>query len=306
MILCGILFLIMLILIIYLWIKNQSYKRNIQSIIEQLDWIVGAKTNQQVTFVCPQKEINQLIIQINQLHISNRNAILSMNKLNRRFRQSVTSLSHDLRTPLTSAGGYMQMLQGNLSLEEQKEYLAIVESRVKTVSHLLEQLFEFVRIEAGEIQFKNEPTDVRRVFVDTIALYYSDFQKIKQEPDIKLIPGPCMILGDADGVRRIFSNIIYNSLVHGAGDYSFSLEEQNGYLFTFANDSEPLSEEDLENIFQRFFTKDQSRYKKSTGLGLSIAKEISNQMKGKVWAEYSDGLLKMYIWFPKKENAVRV
>ncbi|MDS0525161.1 sensor histidine kinase [Clostridium sp. SHJSY1] len=100
-------------------------------------------------------------------------------------------------------------------------------------------------------------------------------------------------------MKRIFSNIIFNAIIHGKGEYCFGIKESNGYIFTFSNVSEPMTRDDLDNIFERFYTKDQSRNKKTTGLGLAIAKEITKQLNGKIKAFYNNGRFLITVSFPK-------
>jgi len=122
---------------------------------------------------------------------------------------------------------------------------------------------------------------------------------MKQEPTILFPDTPCMINGDEQGLKRIFSNIVFNSITHGNGDFHFEILEINGYSFTFSNISEPMTKDDLNCVFDRSYTKDKSRNKKTTGLGLSIAKEIVNQLDGKINAYYHNDRFSIVVSFPK-------
>lgn len=177
--------------------------------------------------------------------------------------------------------------------------MAIVLERQNTVKKLLEQLFEYVRIESGEIVYEQVPIDAKIVFLDVLTMYYDDFFKMKQEPTIIFPDTPCMINGDEQGLKRIFSNIVFNSITHGNGDFNFEIKEINGYSFTFSNISEPMTKDDLNCVFDRSYTKDKSRNKKTTGLGLSIAKEIVNQLDGKINAYYHNDRFSIVVSFPK-------
>ncbi|WP_226897966.1 sensor histidine kinase [Paraclostridium bifermentans] len=274
---------------------------NIKHITKQLEEIIDIKdTNQLLTILARQKDITNLVNMLNNQLTENRISKIQIKRLNKNFRDSITNISHDLRTPLTTAGGYVQMLQSSdVTEDEKQEYLAIVLERQNTVKKLLEQLFEYVRIESGEIVYEQVPIDAKSVFLDVLTMYYDDFFKMKQEPTIIFPDTPCMINGDEQGLKRIFSNIVFNSITHGNGDFNFEIKEINGYSFTFSNISEPMTKDDLNCVFDRSYTKDKSRNKKTTGLGLSIAKEIVNQLDGKINAYYHNDRFSIVVSFPK-------
>lgn len=294
-----IIFVLLLLLLISI-IYHIYYRMNIKHITQQLEEIMNtADTNQLLTVIAKQRDIINLVNVLNKIIKDIRLSYIQIRRINQNFRQSITNVSHDLRTPLTTAGGYIQMLQSGVTEEECQEYLSIILERQNMVKTLLEQLFEYVRIESGEIIYEHVPIDAKKIMVDTLALYYDDFNKKGYEPIVHLLEKPCIIQGDEQGVKRLFSNILFNALVHGKGGYCFEIHESDGYIFTFSNISEPMTRDDLDNIFERFYTKDQSRNKKTTGLGLAIAKEITRQLNGEIEAYYNNGLFSISVLLPK-------
>lgn len=293
-ILISILVFILLIVIIH----NIYYSINIKYIIKQLEEIKDvADTNKLLTVTAKQKDIINLVNIINDLIKDSRIFEIQIKKINDNLRKSIINISHDLRTPLTTSGGYLQMLQKSITDVEHLEYLSIILERHDMVNKLLNQLFEYVRIEAGEITYEHKVIDAKKIFTETIAIFYDDFYKKRQEPTIKLINDNCVIMGDEQGLKRIFSNIIFNSLIHGQGEYYFEISKTESIKFTFSNKCEFMSSDDLSLIFDRFYTKDQAR--KTTGLGLTIAKEITKSLNGKIDASYNNGIFSISISFPK-------
>jgi signal transduction histidine kinase len=291
---------VLLLLLLFTITYHIYYSLNIKHITGQLEEILNIKdTNQLLTVIAKQKDIVKLANILNNLIKDTRLSQIRIRKMNRNFRQSITNISHDLRTPLTTAGGYVQMLQSGVTREEEQEYLSIILERQNMVKRLMEQLFEYVRIESGEIIYDHVPVDAKKILVDTLAMYYDDFNNRGHEPKVLLLEKPCMIQGDEQGVKRIFSNILFNAILHGKGEYCFEIQELDSYVFIFSNISEPMSNEDLENIFERFFTADQSRHKKTTGLGLAIAKEIVYKLNGKIEAYYNNGIFSISVLLPK-------
>lgn len=296
MIIIFVLLLLLLISILY----HTYYRLNMKHITQQLEEIMNTTdTNQLLTVIAKQRDIINLVNVLNKLIKDIRLSHIQIRRINQNFRQSITNISHDLRTPLTTAGGYVQMLQSGVTEEERQEYLSIILERQNMVKMLLEQLFEYVRIESGEINYEHVPVDAKKVLADSLAIYYDDFNKKGHEPTVHLPEKPCIIQGDEQAVKRIFLNILFNALEHGKGEYRFEIHESDGYIFTFSNTSEPMTKDDLDNIFERFYTKDQSRNKKTTGLGLAIAKEITRRLNGKIEAYYNNGLFSISVFLPK-------
>lgn len=291
---------LLIFMLIILIIYHLYYRMNIKHITKQLVKIMNiTDTNELLTVRAKQGDIVKLVNILNELIRDTRLSRIRIKRLTMKFRESITNIAHDLRTPLTTASGYVQMLQTSVIEEERQEYLSIILERQNMVKILLEQLFEYVRIESGEITYEHVSIDAKKVLIDTLAMYYDDFNKKGEEPAVHLLEKSCIILGDEQGVKRIFSNILFNAIIHGKGGYCFQIQEEDSYIFTFSNISAPITREDLDKIFDRFYTKDQSRNKKSTGLGLAIAKEITMQLNGEIEAFYNNGKFFISVSFPK-------
>ena len=302
----GVIWIIINFIAVFLFIifiiYHIYYVINIRYITKQLKEIIEAEeTNKILTVAAKQKDIVNLVDMLNNMIVGMRKSHIKIKNITRQFRESIINISHDLRTPLTTASGYVQMLQTDITEEERKEYLEIVLERQNMVKVLLEQLFEYVRIEAGEITYKFEYIDAKKIFIDTLAMYYDDFNSKGESPVINMLDNPCIIYGDEQGLQRIFSNILFNAVIHGLGNYTFEIKEsKDEYLFIFSNGSEFINAEDIDRIFERFYTRDKSRSKKTTGLGLCIAKEITNQLNGEINAFYEDRTFSIVVKFLKQ------
>lgn len=291
---------ILSIVVLCLLVSNHFYRVNIKSLQRQLLKIMGNDTNAIVRVEAPQKNMIELSDTINQLITNNRETLIAAERLDQSFRESITNVSHDLRTPLTTAGGYLGMIKDpDLSQEERLEYIEIIEERQDMVRKLLDQLFYYARMEAGKIFWQEKNIDIHKLLLEILAMYYNDFEARNVEPDIQIQDCRMMVLGDEDGMRRIFSNIINNGLIHGLGSYQVKLiAGERGYEFTFSNASEKMEEEELRMIFQRFYCKDTSRTGKTTGLGLAIAKELTERMNGEISAHYREGIFSIKVFLP--------
>ena len=276
-----------------------AHKRMIRLICEQLDFLCSRDTQAELTAERVDTDLQELVTGINRLLEKFRKTGQEIEKNDALFRDTITSLSHDLRTPLATANGYIQLLQGQDFTSEQQAYLGIAGDRISAVKLLLDQLFEFAKIEANELRLHNRNTDINSVLRDTVAAYYSDFEKKGEGLEIIIPNSPAVVWADEDALIRIFSNIIHNALIHGDGGYKISAATAEEHCdIVFSNHSAAIRQEDLPHLFDRFYTTDQSRNKKTTGLGLAIASKLTFKMGGVISAHLEKGVFEIRLSFP--------
>lgn len=258
------------------------YKKQFTHMKEELSLLETEETNQLLTSIGAIHTADEVICIINHLLLRHRDEENKLKRENRIYRESITSISHDIRTPLTSAKGYLQMLRkGELSEEKKVGYIKTVEQRLDHLTDMLNQLFEYARIEAGELKMEPEEFQATNVFVDTIAMFYEDFVKIGCEPEVMITDKPCKLYADKQAYIRIIENLMKNALVHGIGGYQMSIESEMGQcIIRVSNLTDSVEINDINKIFERFYTTDQSRTKKTTGLGLAIVKRFAKEMGG--------------------------
>lgn len=262
------------------------FKKQIKDLNNQLNFIKNKDTNLRLTTQIPIKEMNHLVSEINFILNIHQETEVRIKRMDKNFRETITSVSHDIRTPLTSVAGYVQMLKKeDLPEEKRKEYVGIIQKRIGVVQMMLNQLFEYARIEAGELELLKEEVNINNLLRDMISMFYNDFCKKDENPYIVIPDEPYVIQGDKDALKRIMENLIHNSLIHGEGNYKIISEKGIGfYRMTFENETYSIEKEDIDQLFERFFTTDKSRTKKTTGLGLAIAKKLVEKMDGRIYA----------------------
>lgn len=258
------------------------YRKQMQYMEKQLAILEKEDTNRLLTSCCHIGKTEDVIEATNRVLAHYRETDRVLKKENRAYKESITSISHDIRTPLTSAKGYIQMLQsGDLEEEKRLQYIQIVEHRLDDVTNMLNQLFEYARIEAGELELKMEVLNAGNLFAEIISMFYEDFRKKGCEPHVKITQTPCYIYADRHAFTRIVENLIKNALVHGTGNYHLVLEQKADYMvLQISNTTDSIEKQDIDRIFERFYTTDQSRNRKTTGLGLAIVKQFTEQMGG--------------------------
>ncbi len=286
-----------------LFVRLLRYRRQIHHMLNELRMLEQSESRILLTSVTNIGRTEEMIAAVNSLMEKNRCRLEQLIRENRTYRESITSISHDIRTPLTSAKGYIQMLRGQAEEMKKEEYLKIVERRLNDLTGLLDQLFLYARIEAGELSLHMETFNAGNVFAETISMFYEDFVEKSCEPKIDLCPEPCWLCADRQAFVRILENIIKNALFHGIGDYALSLRQKGQYaVIRVSNKTESISVEDLECIFDRFYTTDRSRSRKATGLGLSIVKELTEQMHGEAVAVLENDVFSIEVQFPIQEK----
>lgn len=263
-----------------------AYRKQVSHLIEELSLWEQELTNYELTSCCPIGDTPKLIMAMNHVMHRHRELETALRKENRIYKESITGISHDIRTPLTSSKGYIQLLQDEkIPEEKKKEYINIINRRLDDVADMLSQLFEYARIEAGELELEAEVFCGSNVFAETIALFYEDFVKAGFEPKVEISKEPCYIEADKKAFIRIIENLMKNALVHGTGDYRIGFTKEDGKaVIRICNQTDSITEKDIEYIFDRFYTSDESRSRRTTGLGLSIVKRFSEQMGGEAKA----------------------
>lgn len=291
--------IILLVIIGVLGIRLWMYRSQIHHIKEELSMLGKEDTNYRLSSCCHVGKTEEMIELLNKILQEYKEELRALRKDNRLYKESITSISHDIRTPLTSAKGYTQMIAGSSLSDEKKQlYIKKVEQRIDDVTEMLNQLFEYTRVEAGELEFSPEKINLNNIFAETISMFYDDFVEKDCEPVIEIEEKPCYMYADKRAMIRVIENLIKNSLVHGTGDYRFRLKrEQESTILSVSNRTSTIEEKDLERIFDRFYTTDQSRTRKTTGLGLAIVKRFTNQMGGEARAYLEQDIFTIEIKF---------
>ncbi len=208
------------------------------------------------------------------------------------LKTAITNVSHDIRTPLTAIYGYIDLLRREELPEEAKYYLMQIKNRADAMKLLTEELLKYSIITAEE-EIKTDPINLGNVLEETIASFYGAFVQKEIEPDINISDKQVIRKLDKNQTVRIFSNIISNALKYSDGDFSVNLSE-NGEII-FSNRAERLDAVTAEKLFNRFYTVENAR--NSTGLGLSIAKLLTERMGGSIKSDYKDNRLYIIVTF---------
>jgi hypothetical protein len=210
------------------------------------------------------------------------------------LKNAVTNISHDLRTPLTAICGYLELLEQEEKSETVERYLDIIANRTEVLKQLTEELFRYSVIITTE-SHKKEQVVLNTVLEESIAAFYAALKEKGITPDIHMPERKVSRCLDRSALSRVFSNLLNNAMKYSDGDLEIALSETGE--ITFCNRASGLNEVQVGKLFDRFYTVEAAR--KSTGLGLAIARTLVEQMNGTIHAAYENGRLRIRIYFPE-------
>lgn len=287
------LIVIIFILLIYIFLG----KREIRRIRKEIQIIKKEDTNTLLHSESNSLEINRLIKELNALFLDLKNIKIDVDRKNKSLYKMMTNISHDLRTPLTSALGYIDIiLTSDISKEEQEKELKIIEERLKRLEELINSFFEFSKIISNSESIELEEVNLIAIIEESMLHYYEDFEKDKRKIDFINDKNKVKLLSNQKLLIRIFDNLIGNSYKHSNSDLRIELKVDNKIQIKFSNGL-LYPELDTEKMFDEFYTVDVSRTKSNTGLGLAIAKDFTEQLNGKIYAIKKDELLEIIVEF---------
>ncbi len=279
-ILCGVLSAALIILVI----KLALIRKSVDEICDELSKIISEDTNRRLTVSSSDRHIRRLAAELSVQLQELKKAERRYKNGDRELKEAITNISHDLRTPLTAISGYTELLQNEPMSDDAERYAAYIRERTEALSSLTEELFRYSVI-TSKAELKLEETDVCAVLQDCLLGFYTTLKSAGIEPVISVPENSVMRQADKTALYRVFENIINNAVKYSDGDLNVIMTEDGE--ITFSNKSAALSPVLVARLFDRFFTLNTARA--STGLGLSIAKHLTEQMNGKITAAYSDG-----------------
>ncbi|MBP3620436.1 MAG: HAMP domain-containing histidine kinase, partial [Lachnospiraceae bacterium] len=267
--------IVLSIALIIVTIKYILYRRQIVSICRQLQFLENDMTNHKVRTDLKSKEILQLAELINDMcENHNKKEVILLNK-DKRLKETLTSVSHDIRTPLTSLKGYFELLMSEEDMDKKLQYAGVMSERMDNLSDLLDELFTYTKLQNQDYQMEMSEQDMTKLTLETIFSFYEIFKEKGYEPSLDIDEKSYIVMCNDVAVKRVISNVIKNALVHGMGDIklSYKMEERNNdrkvIKFTCENTIPHPENMDITQVFDRFYKADRARKEKSTGLGLA-------------------------------------
>lgn len=201
----------------------------------------------------------------------------------RELQNAIAAVSHDIRTPLTGAGGYLELAQGCTDPALQRDYLDVVQRRLADLETLLDELFLYTRLSAADAPPPDcRPTAVYPVLCEALAGLYPKLRQAGIEPKLEFADETLQWNAAPEALGRIFRNLIMNAVQHGGGDLCIA---RAGGALRFTNRVPDPRTVDTAHLFDRFWQADRARRGGGAGLGLPIVRQLAEGMGGEASAE---------------------
>lgn len=265
----------------------RGLRRQIRDICAQSEFIEKHDSNKLISVDIHDKAVLELVSCMNGLLEEKRRVTIQAKNNERNFKDTISGISHDIRTPLTSLYGYFQMLQDVADGASKEKYTQIINSRILELQNMTEQLFTFVKLENPSYTLDCESVNLTQTLCDVMFSFYGDFEQNAMEPKVDLPSEIYHINANEAAVRRVLQNLVKNALTHGCRELSVGMKSRDEWVeISVSNQVAEDESIDVSRVFEKFYKADSSRHKSgSTGLGLFIARTLTERMGGKICAE---------------------
>lgn len=287
---------ILTVIILCLVIKICLLKRSAEQIAKSFHERMTIDTNTMIDLPSRDKDMQSLANSINTELKKLKNDRHRYQQGDTELKNAVTNISHDLRTPLTAICGYLDMLDHEEQTENAQRYLKIIRGRTEIMKQLTEELFRYSVFTTVSNGTSSEPVILNSMLEDSLSAFYTALKQSRITPSVSLPDQKVQRLLNRNALSRIFSNIIGNAVKYSDGDLEITLSEEGEVCFS--NHADKLDEIQVGRLFDRFYTVETAS-SDATGLGLSIARALTEQMGGSISAQYTDSIITVKVSFPQ-------
>lgn len=273
------------IAVIVLLVKIYLMKKSAGEIADKLSEKLSEDTNTLIDIASGDRDMRRLAESLNVQLRRLRGERLLYRRGDAELKAAVTNISHDLRTPLTAISGYLDLLEREETSDRVKEYLVRVSDRTVAMKQFTEELFRYSVVLSAK-PLKLETLCVNSVLEESLAEFYGAIVRRGISPNIEITKERVERKLDKSALKRIFANIIDNAVKYSCGDFFVKLTEDG--TVSFSNTAERLDPVTVGKLFDRYYTVETAE--NSTGLGLSIARLLAEQMGATITAAYSERL----------------
>lgn len=266
-------------------------KKQISEISDALEDIKNGNGNRRI-LAETHELVAPLAYAINDIILSYEKRLSAYHQTDETNRQLMTSLSHDIRTPLTTLIGYLDAAhKGIVDGKERDDYIETARRKAHDLKEYIDVLFDWFRLGSNEFSMNIAEIDLteltRNILIDWIPI----FEDTQVDFTIDIPEQPFRVQIDPDGYMRILNNLIQNVISHSHADkIEVALSEQNRNIKILLSDNGiGIGKEDLKHIFDRLYKCDKGRSEKGSGLGLSIVHELVDKLNGTITADSTPG-----------------
>lgn len=231
-----------------------------------------------------------------------RQQALETRKAGQELQNTMAALSHDIRTPLAAACGHLELLRTESDAETRARRLDTVEQRLRDLESLLDEMFLYTRLNAGErMPMEPRPVVLWPVVCEVLAALYPQLEVAGLEPRLEFADKTAAVMADPDALDRVLRNLVTNAIQHAAGGLTITQTADGLVLENRVADPASI---DPDHLFDRFWRADSARRSGhgGAGLGLAIVRQLTERMNGQVHAELEGESLRIHLSLPRAEN----
>ncbi|MFD3449966.1 sensor histidine kinase [Microbacteriaceae bacterium 4G12] len=284
---------VLFLITISLFLIRIHFIQNRKSIIIKLQRAIHGNLQTRL-YTTNDHSLDDIIFSINELIAELEKVQVEAKKSQEARKQLLSSISHDIRTPLTSIIGYVDALKDGIaaSEDEKREYLEILSKKSNSLKQLVDQIFNMAKLDADEFPLKKESLDFAEITRESLIEFLPELSKHNIELQIHIPEEPCPITADHLSLVRVIGNLMKNAIYYGKPGKIVGielLETTHEYQLLIRDKGPGISKNELENVFERMYRSDQSRNPShgGSGLGLAIAKALVEKNDGDIWVESS-------------------
>lgn len=275
-----------LLVIGYLLAKLHRVRDQLSLIKDALTDIKAGNLNRRV-LVRESDLTKQICYDINEIAMSSQSRLIQQKQSEQAYKRLMTSLSHDVKTPLASLVGYLEAVESKMVTgAEQEKYIQVATEKAHHLKNFVTALFEWVKLDAGEQIFHFELCDLNELSRDIVADWVPLLEDSNFTYEVDIPETEYMTRVDPTAYTRILNNLLQNILTHSDGSRVFLTvtETQQQAKIVVSDNGKGIAASDLPHIFERMYQCDHSRSSGGNGLGLSIVKELVSVHKGTITA----------------------
>ncbi|MCC0628234.1 MULTISPECIES: sensor histidine kinase KdpD [unclassified Clostridioides] len=281
----------LLLLSIFAFSKLGHIRRSLKDIEETLADIQSGNENRKV-LVKPSDVMAPLVYQFNEIVYDYENKLISLKKADKASKQLMTSLSHDVRTPLTTLIGYLDAVHSGIVMgDEREEYIEIARRRAYDLKEYIDVLFDWFRLNSDEFTLSIESVEIAELSRNILKDWIPIFHEKKLDFEIDIPEKQLMVNLDSDGYSRVVNNLVQNVIAHSqASQIKITMSEDSKMVLLRVEDNGVgIAKENLQHVFERLYKCDKGRSEKGSGLGLSIVSQMVERMGGQISVESDIG-----------------
>lgn len=280
---------VLIIIVLYQqFMFHKGIQKNLMEAASQLEEILDNDSNEKIMVFTDQKALMDLAAQINRLLEKHQKIRVDYQHSQLTSKKMLSNISHDIKTPMTVILGYLEIMQ--ISHADNAEMLTAVECKAQKVMELINQFFTLAKLEAGDTNIELSKININECCRENVLEFYELLTQKKILVDVEIPEHSIFVQGNKDALQRILFNLISNGIRYGAdGKYlGVSVRSDEKHVFIDITDKgKGIEKAFAKTVFDRLFTMEDSRNREiqGNGLGLTIAKNLTEQLGGELLLE---------------------